>query len=116
MESEGIENFEEVNEFIQRIRAFGCKLAIDDFGTGYSNFEYLLKLNTDYVKIDGSLIKQIAHNQDYYDIVKTIVEFTNIKKLPVIAEFVSDKEVYKKIVELGIEFGQGYYFSQPIPL
>jgi len=57
VESEGIENFEEVYSFIKQVKLFGCKLAIDDFGTGYSNFEYLLKLDIDYIKIDGSLVK-----------------------------------------------------------
>jgi EAL domain-containing protein (putative c-di-GMP-specific phosphodiesterase class I) len=114
VESEGIENFDEVNQFIKKIRLHGCKLAIDDFGTGYSNFEYLLKLASDYVKIDGSLIRNIDTNQDYYDIVKTIVEFAKIKKLTVIAEFVSNEEIYKKVLELGIPYSQGYYFSPPI--
>lgn len=116
VESEGIENFDEVNNFIQMIRSYGCTLAIDDFGTGYSNFEYLLKLSSDYVKIDGSLIKQIDINPDYYDIVKTIVEFAKIKKLKVIAEFVSNDQIYNKVLDLGIDYSQGYYFSEPRPL
>jgi PAS domain S-box-containing protein/diguanylate cyclase (GGDEF)-like protein len=114
VESEGIANFEEVNSFIQLMKSYGCKFAIDDFGTGYSNFDYLLRLNTQYVKIDGSLIKQIDTNQDYYDIVKTIVEFANIKNLIVVAEFVSSEAIYKKVLELGIQLSQGYYFSEPI--
>ena len=116
VESEGIENFEEVNTFIQKIKSYGCSLAIDDFGTGYSNFEYLLKLNADSIKIDGSLIKDIDINQDKYDIVKTIVGFAKTKKLLVVAEFVSSEDIYKKIKALNIDFCQGYYFGEPKPL
>ncbi|MCW9026994.1 MAG: EAL domain-containing protein [Thiovulaceae bacterium] len=116
VESEGIENFDEVQEFIKTIKSYGCKLAIDDFGTGYSNFEYLLKLNADFIKIDGSLIKEIDKNQDYYDIVKTIVSFAKIKNLKVVAEFVSSQEIYEKMLELEIEYSQGYLFAEPKPM
>lgn len=113
VESEGIHNLGEVNEFMKTIKSYGCKLAIDDFGTGYSNFEYLLKLNADIIKIDGSLIKEIDKNQDHYDIVKTIVSFAKIKNLEVVAEFVSSKEIHEKIKELEIECSQGYFFAEP---
>jgi len=116
VESEGIDNFDEVNEFITTIKSYGCKLAIDDFGTGYSNFEYLLKLNADVIKIDGSLIKEIDKNQDHYDIVKTIVSFAKIKNLGVVAEFVSSPEIHDKIIELDIDYSQGYLFSEPKPM
>jgi len=116
VESEGIEKFEEVDEFIKKVKSYGCSLSIDDFGTGYSNFEYLLKLNADTVKIDGSLIKDIDTNQDKYDIVKTIVMFAKIKKLSVVAEFVSSESIYKTIDSLDIDFCQGYYFGEPKPL
>lgn len=113
VESEGIHNLGEVSEFIKCIKSYGCRLAIDDFGTGYSNFEYLLKLNADIIKIDGSLIKEIDKNQDHYDIVKTIVNFAKIKGLEVVAEFVSSEAIYEKIKELNIEYCQGYYFAEP---
>jgi len=115
VESEGIDNFDEVNMFIKNIKSHGCKVAIDDFGTGYSNFEYLLKLNADVIKIDGSLIKEIDQNQDHYDIVKTIVSFAKIKNLKVVAEYVSSEAIHEKIKELNIDFSQGYLFSEPKP-
>jgi len=116
VESEGIENFDEVNEFIKTIKSYGCKVAIDDFGTGYSNFEYLLKLNADTIKIDGSLIKEIDKNQDHFDIVKTIVSFAKIKDLKVVAEFVSSDSIHEKIKELEIDYSQGYLFAEPKPM
>ena len=66
VESEGIESFTEVSNFIKKAKKLGCKIAIDDFGTGYSNFEYIIKLDVDYIKIDGSLIKNINSDNNLY--------------------------------------------------
>lgn len=113
VESEGIENFDEVNRFIERAKQAGCRIAIDDFGTGYSNFEYLLKLNADYLKIDGSLIKNIDCDIDVEDIVRTIVSFAKKKNIEVIAEFVANENVLRTVREIGIEYAQGYFVGKP---
>jgi EAL domain-containing protein (putative c-di-GMP-specific phosphodiesterase class I) len=113
VESEGIENFYEVNRFIEQAKSSGCHIAIDDFGTGYSNFEYLIKLNADFLKIDGSLIKNIDTDIDAQDIVSTMVSFAKKKKIPVIAEFVSSEAIFNKVKSLGIEYAQGYYIGKP---
>ena len=115
VESEGIDNFEEINSFIDRVKELGCKIAIDDFGSGYSNFEYLIKLNADYIKIDGSLIKDILVNKNNQEIVITIVDFAKRQGFKTIAEFVSSKEIFEKVKELGIDYAQGYYISEPKP-
>lgn len=115
VESEGIENFEEVAEFICKVKSYGCKLAIDDFGTGYSNFEYLLKLNADYIKIDGSIIKDIDVDENKYHIVKTITNFAKVQNIELIAEFVSNETIYEKIKSLEIDYCQGFYFGKPEP-
>lgn len=75
LESEGIENYEEVISFINQIKYLGARIAIDDFGTGYSNFEHLLRLDVDYIKIDGSLIRNIVSDDKHKLIVETIVSF-----------------------------------------
>lgn len=116
VESEGIDNYDDMNLFIKRAKLLGCKIAIDDFGTGYSNFEYLLKLNADFIKIDGSLIKNIDVDFDSEVIVRTIVTFAKIKQIPIVAEFVSNENILTKIKEMGIEFAQGYYIGEPAPL
>lgn len=115
VESEGIEDFTQVNNFIDTVRALGCKIAIDDFGSGYSNFEYLIKLNADYIKIDGSLIKDILVNKNNQEIVITIVDFAKRQGFKTIAEFVSNKDIFNKVKELGIDYVQGYYISEPKP-
>ena len=113
LESEGIENYEEVVNFITQIKALGAKIAIDDFGTGYSNFEHILKLNVDYIKIDGSLIKGIQQDKKHKIIVETIVDFAKKIGSKTIAEFVSDEEIFKNIKEIGVDFSQGYFTGKP---
>lgn len=113
LESESIENYESVNTFITRFANMGCKFAIDDFGSGYSNFAHLIKLDIDFIKIDGSLIKNIHTDTKSFEIVKTISEFAKIINVQTIAEFVESKEILDKITDLDIDFAQGYYISKP---
>lgn len=113
VESEGIENFSEVIEFIEEVKKIGAKVAIDDFGTGYSNFIYLMKLKVDYIKIDGSIIKKINKDKSAEVVAETIVSFAKKLGINTVAEFVSDEETYKKINSMNIDFSQGYYFSEP---
>jgi PAS domain S-box-containing protein/diguanylate cyclase (GGDEF)-like protein len=113
VESESIENFDLIHAFIEKVKSYDCKIAIDDFGTGYSNFEYLLKLNTDYIKIDGSMIKDIDTNNDAQLVVSTIVDFAKKMGVKTIAEFVENESILSKVKELGIDYSQGYHFSAP---
>ncbi|PSJ17981.1 EAL domain-containing protein [Nitrosomonas supralitoralis] len=113
VESEGIEDYESVCEFITVIKSLGCKIAIDDFGTGYSNFEYLMKLNADYIKIDGSLIKNIHLDKDAEVVVQLIVDFARRMNIKVIAEYVHNQEVQDKIQAMDIDFSQGSFISEP---
>lgn len=115
VESEGIESFDEVADFIKTVKQYGCKIAIDDFGTGYSNFSYLSKLDVDYIKIDGSLIKNIHLDEDHLFTVESILFFARKKGIKTIAEFVEDEVIFEKVRELGIDFSQGYLFSKPLP-
>lgn len=115
VETEGIVQYGEVEEFIRTVKRFGCKIAIDDFGSGYSNFSYLSRLDVDYIKIDGSLIKNINHDMDHLYTVQSILYFARLKGIKTIAEFVEDKPIHETIKELGIDFSQGYLFSIPGP-
>lgn len=116
LESEGIENYSQVSHFIAVMKKHGAKIAIDDFGSGYSSFENILKLNIDYLKIDGSLIKNIDHDERQRIIVQTIIEFAHKIGVKTIAEFVATEEIAKKVQELGIDYTQGYYYGQAEPL
>ena len=113
IESEGIENFDQVLEFINSVKKYGVRISIDDFGTGYSNFDYLMKLKVDYIKIDGSMIKSIDTDNNSQMITKTIVNFAKNMGIKTIAEFVHSKNVFMKVQELQVDFSQGYYFGEP---
>jgi len=99
-------------KIIHAIKALGCKISIDDFGTGYSNFAYLTQIRPDYLKIDGSLIKDIDVNVENRNIVKGIVDLARSLDIMLIAEFVSREEIYDIIKELGIDYAQGFYFGK----
>jgi len=113
VESEGIESFDMVETFIHEAKANGMKIAIDDFGTGYSNFEYLIRLNADFIKIDGSLIKTIDVDKNMYSVVETIVMFAKKNSMKTIAEYVATEEIQKVVDELDIDYSQGYYHGKP---
>jgi diguanylate cyclase (GGDEF)-like protein len=113
VESESFENIEEVSHFIQQVKALGSRIAIDDFGTGYSNFSYLLQLEPDFIKIDGSLIKNIDHDKNSRIVTETVVDFANKLGIETIAEFVHSEEVFETVKAIGVSQFQGYYFSEP---
>lgn len=113
LENEGIENHAEISSFIEQVKQFGCRIAIDDFGTGYSNFAHILRFNVDFIKIDASLIKNLDIDLSAQDIVRTIIEFAHRLNIKTIAEFVHSKDIYDECTELGIDYLQGYFLSQP---
>jgi EAL domain-containing protein (putative c-di-GMP-specific phosphodiesterase class I) len=115
VESESIDgNYETVLEFVRKVKDYGCKIAIDDFGSGYSDFEYLIKLKADFIKIDGSLIKEINTKKEAFIVVQVIVSFAKQMGIKTIAEFVEDDTILKTLEELGIDYSQGYYFAPPM--
>jgi diguanylate cyclase (GGDEF)-like protein len=115
LESEGIENYADVSRFIERMKSWGCRIAIDDFGTGYSNFEHILRLRVDYLKLDASLIKPIVENANARCIVETIVAFARKLGIQTIAEFVHNEAVQSIVRSIGVDHSQGYFISEPRP-
>ncbi|MGE4295282.1 MAG: EAL domain-containing protein [Campylobacterales bacterium] len=115
LESEGIEKYPEVEEFIRDIKALGCKVAIDDFGSGYSNFEHLLKLKVDFIKIDGSIIRRIDTDRNSLVIAETIADFARKLGIRTVAEFVHSGEILTLVNGAGIDYAQGYHLGKPAP-
>ena len=113
LESDEIENYEEIMEFIKIIKSNGCKLAIDDFGSGYSNFNHLFNMKPDILKLDGTLIKDINTNKNSKNIVKAMVMLAKESGIQTVAEFVDNQDVDELITNIGLDFGQGYYYSPP---
>jgi len=114
LESEEIEDFDIVRMFIDKIRSYGCHIGVDDFGAGYSNFNMLEALNVDFVKIDGSLIRNIDTLPKHALIVETISDFCTKLGIKTVAEFVSSEEIYQKTKSLGIQYMQGWHFGKAI--
>ncbi len=114
LEDEDVKNYDVLLSFISEVKALGCKVAIDDFGSGYSNFEHLLKMDVDYLKIDASLIKNVATDENSYKVVKTIMDFARSLNLKTITEFVENEEIFTITKELGADYSQGYYFAPPL--
>ncbi len=116
LESEGITNYNEIAQFITDVKEFGCEIAIDDFGTGYSNFSHIMRLNVDYIKIDGSLIKNIDTDVNYQNTLGAITELSRRMNVKTVAEFVHSEAVAHKCIELGVNYLQGFYLGEPQPL
>jgi len=115
-ETEEMKDLNMVKAFLIRMKKLGCKIAIDDFGTGYSNFKYLMDLQADYLKIDGSLISALPTDNSSLEIVKAITSFTKKMGIKTIAEFVSTEEIFKIVQSLDIDYSQGFYFSLPLDI
>jgi diguanylate cyclase (GGDEF)-like protein/PAS domain S-box-containing protein len=113
VESEEMEDSDHIEKVIKKFKNKGAKIAIDDFGSGYSNYEYLITLQADYLKIDGSIIKLILTDTRTLDVVKSITEFAKKSNIKVIAEFVSDEKIDKVLKDIGIDYAQGFYYGKP---
>lgn len=116
LESEEIEKNEEMKNFIKEIKNYGAQIAIDDFGSGYSNFIRLLNYEPDFIKIDGSIIKEIDKSKFAYNVAEIIVKFAKRNRMQTIAEFVENEFIFNKVKELGIDYSQGYFFSKPLEI
>lgn len=114
LETQQMEDEDFVMEFIEEIYSCGADIAIDDFGSGFANFIHMTKMKSDYIKIDGSLIKNIDTNQNSLLIVETIIVFAKKLNMKTVAEFVHSKEVYDIVCGLGVDFIQGYHMCQPL--
>ncbi len=100
----------------EELRDRGCELALDDFGSGFATFDYLQRLDVDLLKIDGTFIHHLATNPTAQMIVESIVTLAGKLGLPVVAEHVEDPESLRLLIEMGVEYVQGYLFSRPEPV
>ncbi len=109
-------NYKRVELSIQKLKLFGYKICIDDYGSGYSNLSHLLNLSIDYLKIDGSIIKNIYRDKKSHTLISSLSLFCKQNNIEVIAEFVENREILEILKSFGIKYGQGYYFDMPRPL
>jgi diguanylate cyclase (GGDEF)-like protein len=112
-ETAALHGFEENSRFVTRLRDMGCRVAIDDFGAGYTSFRNLHNLHVDMVKIDGDYVKNLSTSPDNQLFVRTLVDLAKNFRLETVAEWVSSEEDARLLLELGVDYFQGYYFGQP---
>ncbi|MEP0745650.1 MULTISPECIES: EAL domain-containing protein [unclassified Coleofasciculus] len=115
-ESVAIANLSKVSGLIKEVKALGCRFALDDFGSGMSSFAYLKYLPLDYLKIDGSFVKDIADDPIHLALVEAINRVGHVMGLKTIAEFVTNDSILEKVKFLGIDYAQGYVIAKPQPL
>ncbi len=102
--------------FIKTLKDLGCSFSLDDFGTGMSSFEYLKTLPVDYLKIDGSFVKDIVTDEVQQAMVQSMNQVGHMMGLQIIAEYVENDQIIQELRKIGIDYGQGYGISRPIPL
>ncbi len=112
-ETAAIASFSQANRFIQALKELGCKFALDDFGTGLSSFGYLKHFPVDFLKIDGSFVKEILHDPIDREMVRSINEIGHLTGKQTIAEFAENLEIINMLRSLGVDYAQGYGVSQP---
>jgi len=112
-ETSAIANLDQAVVVIEAIKALGCSFALDDFGSGNASFTYLKRLPVDYVKIDGSFIKDLMSNPHDQAIVKSMNEIAHFMGKETIAEYVENKEILERLREIGIDYVQGYGIEKP---
>lgn len=113
VETEEIQDYNVLKSFISMVKEYGTKVSIDDFGSGYSNFTNLIRLNIDFIKIDGSLIEELLIDGKVRHMVEGIIQYSKNIDVKTIAEFVSSKEISDEVKRLGVDYVQGYHHGKP---
>lgn len=115
-ETVAVNNFDRIREVMQSLKQFGCKFSLDDFGSGMSSFSYLKNLPVDYLKIDGSLVRNIAEDAVDYAMVEAIHSIGSVLGLKTIAEFVESEAILQRLRDIGVDHAQGFAIHRPEPL
>ena len=112
-EQQLLSDVNEAKRILQPFLDFGLRLAVDDFGSGYSSLHYLADLPITFLKIEGSLVKRVTHDKKVRAIVKGIQNIADDLGLTTIAEYVEDQDTLNALRDLGVNWGQGYFFGRP---
>ena len=100
--------------FSERVHSMGGKVALDDFGAGYTSFTYLREIEADIIKIDGSFVRDINHNPANHAITRMIVELSHELGKRCVAEWAEQPDVIATLMQLGVDYGQGYALAKPM--
>ncbi|MEM7280804.1 MAG: EAL domain-containing protein, partial [Pseudomonadota bacterium] len=112
-ETAAIASYSQANRFINALKELGCLFALDDFGTGLSSFGYLKHFPVDFLKIDGSFVKEILHDPIDREMVRSINEIGHLTGKKTIAEFAENVEIINMLRSMGVDFAQGFGVAEP---
>ena len=117
LENEDVDEYETLLQFVDSIHKLGGKISIDDFGSGYSNLLHVINIPADYLKIDGSIVRECCRNKASESLVRLISAWNrmNERESRIVAEFVENEEIQNKLLRYSIDYSQGYLFSKPVP-
>ncbi|RPH54412.1 MAG: EAL domain-containing protein, partial [Lysobacterales bacterium] len=115
-EAAAVNNLELAQLLMNRLGERGCRFALDDFGTGVSSLAHLKEMHFSTLKIDGSFVRDILHNERSQSLVRAISELANAMGMETVAEYVETPEICMRLIELQVQFGQGYAIGRPRPL
>ncbi len=117
LENEDVDAYEVIDSFVDRIHQLGGKISIDDFGSGYSNLQHVVGINSDFLKIDGSIIRKCCESREAEHLITLIMGWRQLsnQKVRIVAEFVENEEIQEMLMKYGIDYSQGYLFSRPTP-
>jgi diguanylate cyclase (GGDEF)-like protein/PAS domain S-box-containing protein len=115
-ETAAIQNISHAAHFMAELKKMGCQFALDDFGSGLSSFGYLKMLPVDYLKIDGSFVRNMLLDTHDHSIVVAIAQIGKTLGIRCVAEFVGDRDTVAALKEIGVDYGQGFYLHKPEPL
>ena len=115
-ERTALSRLEDAKDFVDELRKIGCRFALDDFGRGTYSFRYLKELHVDFVKIDGSFVRNMLKDPMDLVMVRSINEIARLSNAATVAEYVETADILAKLVELGIDYAQGYAVGRPMPI
>nr|WP_256646327.1 EAL domain-containing protein [Thermomonas paludicola] len=115
-EASVVRDLTRTRRFIDRMRSLGCRFALDDFGTGFCSFSYLRDLNVDFLKIDGSFVRDLSQSPLSEAVVRSITEIAHLLEMRAVGEQVETDAQLTLLRGLQVDFGQGYLFQRPAPI
>ena len=115
-ESAAMTDYENIVALLLELKSLGCRIALDDFGIGFSSLSQIQTLPLDYIKIDGSFVKEVLTSELDQALIKSVVNIAEVLNIRTVAEFVENEAVLEKLISMNIDYGQGYHFAKPEPL
>lgn len=114
-ETAAMSSVDVTQEFIAQMKGMGCRFALDDFGAGFSSFYFLKRFDVDYLKIDGGFVRDLASDNASRLFVRALCDVARGLNKQVVAEWVEEQAVMDILLEMGVQYGQGYLFARPLP-